>query len=123
MDLDEGTLAVIAYFGCIAAVLAALGAITRWSYRRHIAKFGPPPPGSGMKTFGWFVGWCALLAFLIWAWPEGALVVMGGAFLAPHILRFDDRAWGSWQRFRDAGIYAAVVFVPIAFLAYSAQSS
>jgi hypothetical protein len=122
MDVDEGTLWAIAYFGCIAAVLAGLWAITRWSHRGHIAKFGSPPPGSGMKTFGWFAGWCAVLAFLIWAWPEGALVVMGGAFLAPH-LGFDDRAWSPWQRFRDAGIYAAVLFIPVAFLAYSAQTT
>jgi len=123
MDLDEGTLWAIAYFGCIAAVLAAIWGISRWSYRRHIAKYGPPPPGSGMKTFGWFAGWCATLAALIWAWPDGALVVMAGAFLAPHFLRFDNRAWSPWQRFRDAGIYATVLFVPVAFLAYSAQSS
>jgi hypothetical protein len=121
--MDEGTIAAIAYFGAIAVVLATLWAITRWSYRRHIARFGSPPPGSGMKTFGWFVGWCVALAFLIWVSPEGALIVMAGAFLAPHILRFDSRAWGPWQRFRDAGIYATVLFVPIAFLAYSAQSS
>jgi|SRR5688572_12650784 len=123
MDLDEGTLAAVAYFGCIAAVLAMLWAITRWANRRHIARFGPPPPGSAARTFGWFAGWCAGLAFLIWAWPEGALVVMAGAFLAPYILGFDNRAWGPRQRFRDAGIYATVLFVPIAFLAYSAQGS
>jgi hypothetical protein len=121
--MDEGTLAAIAYFGCIAAVLAALWGISRWSYRRHIAEFGPPPSRSGMKTFGWFAGWCAALAFLIRVSPEGALVVMAGAYLAPYILGFDSHAWGPWQRFRDAGIYATVLFVPIAFLAYSAQSS
>ena len=123
MDLDEGTVAAIAYFGGLAAVLAAIWGISRWSHRRHLAKYGPPPPGSGLKTFGWFAGWCVGLALLIWASPEGALVVMAGAFLAPHILGFDNRAWGPWQRFRDAGIYATVLFVPIAFLAYSAQSS
>ncbi len=123
MGIDEGTLAVLAYFGCIAAVLAALWALSRWSYRRHIKEYGPPPPGSGMKTFGWFVGWCTALAVLIWASPEGALVVMAAAYLAPHILGFDNREWGAWQRFRDAGIYATVLLVPIAFLAYSTQSN
>ena len=123
MDIDDGVLWAIAYFGCIAAVLAGLWAISRWAHGRHIRKYGPPPPGSGMKTFGWFAGWCATLAVLIWAWPDGALIVMAGAFLAPQILKFDDREWGPWQRFRDAGVYATVLFVPIAFIAYSAQSN
>jgi|SRR5688572_19190937 hypothetical protein len=123
MALDEGTLAAIVYFGGMAAVLAALWGISRWSYRRHVARFGSPPPGSAMKTLAWFVGWCAALAFLISVSPEGALVVMAGAYLAPYLLGFDSRAWGPWQRFRDAGIYATVLFVPIAFLAYSAQSN
>jgi hypothetical protein len=123
MDLDEGTLAATAYFGGMAAVLAAIWSISRWSHRRHLAKHGPPPPRSALKTFGWFVGWCAVLAVLIAAWPSGALIVLAGAFLAPYMLGFDNRAWGPFQRFRDAGIYAAVLFVPIAFLAYSAQNN
>jgi hypothetical protein len=122
MDLDETTLAAIAVYGGGALVLAALWGLSRWSHNRHIARYGPPPPGSGIKTFGLFVSWCIALTALLYFWTWGPLVVLGGAFVLPQ-LGFDNRAWGPWQRLRDAGIYAFVLFVPIAFLVFAAQSN
>ena len=122
MELDETTIAAIAVYGGGALVLAALWRLSRWSHNRHIARYGPPPPASGMKTFGLFTGWCVALSALLCLWTWGPLLVLGGAYLLPF-LGFDNRAWGPWQRFRDAGIYASVLFVPIAFMVYAARGS
>lgn len=120
MSVDD--LFVVAYFGAIALVLAAIWAVARWSSKRHIAKYGPPPPGSGVKTFGLFVAWCAAFAALLSVWEWGPYAVFVGGLAAPH-LGFDNRAWGPWQRFRDAGIYASVVFVPAALLVLIQRAS
>lgn len=119
--MDEGILAAIAWFGGLALVLAVLWAIARWSHRRHIAQYGPPPPGSGIRTFGLFLAWCAALAGLLSAWEWGPLAVFVGGLAVPH-LGFDSRAWGPWQRFRDAGIYASVIFVPAALLMLASRA-
>ena len=119
--MDEGTLAAGAYFGGIAFVLAAIWGVCRWSHNRHIARYGRPPPGSGLKTFALFVAWCIVLSGLLSFRDWGPLAVIVGGIAVPH-LGFDNRAWGPWQRFRDAGIYASVIFVPAALLMLAARA-
>ena len=113
MSADD--LFVVAYFGIMALVLWAIWAVARWSHKRHIAKYGPAPPGSAVKTFGLFVCWCAAFTAVLSLWEWGPYAVFFGAPVVAH-LSFDDRAWGPWQRFRDAGVYALVIFVPAALI-------
>ena len=122
MSADD--LFVVVYFGVIALVLAAIWVVARWSRKRHIAKYGPAPPGSAIKTFGLFVAWCAAFAALLSVWEWGPYAVFFGGLAVPHLSHgFDDRAWGPWQRFRDAGVYALVIFVPAALLVLIQRAS
>lgn len=83
MNADD--LFIAAYFAGIALVLAAIWAIARWSYKRHLAKYGPPPPGSGIKTFGLFVAWSAAFAAVLSVWEWGPYAVFVGGLIVPNL--------------------------------------
>jgi len=103
----------------IAVVLLGVGAFVaaRVSRSRHVAKFGPPPAGSSVRTLAWFVLCSAVLASLAW-WSVFAFgAVFVALILFSQLVGFRARSWGPWQQFRDGAIVSALFAAPLIVVA------
>ena len=88
--------------------------------QNHIRKFGPPPAGSGTKTFGLFGMWCLVFGVAAFVSREALALVLVGAVVLSQVVGFKVRTWSRWQRFRDAATSAVLFCASIASVWYLA---
>jgi hypothetical protein len=102
----------------ILSVVLALWVYLRNSRRRHVARFGPPPPNAQWRTMLFFALWSVLWLAVGW-WSAHALAItLSAALGAFAITGLGPRRWSWRQQLRDGGIYSAACVGTLSLVAF-----
>ena len=101
-------------------ILVGLGAfvMARASRLNYVAKFGPPPPGTKVRTFAFFALWSLVYLALGWWSPLTLAGGLAGAFLLSQFVGYQSRPWSWWQQFRDGVVFASIFVAPLVLVTF-----
>jgi hypothetical protein len=99
-------------------VALALWTFACYSRRRHIERFGHPPPGTHAKTTAFFLAWSAGFVAIGWWSPQLLAITLAACLLMFIVLGSGARPWSLRQQLRDGGIFSAASVGTIALVAF-----
>jgi hypothetical protein len=101
-------------------IFVGLGAfaLARASRLRHVAKFGAPPPGTKIRTFGFFALLSVVYLAVGWWSPLALVGVLVGAVVLSQLVGFQNQPWSWWQQCRDGAVFANILTAPLILVIY-----